>query len=569
MKLSQVKRLALFSLVLFFVIGWSSKASCTWTTEELIKAAQQGDAEAQYNLGAMYHIGEGALQDHKKALSWYKGEGVPQDYQKFFYWTKKAVQQGHAGAQFNLGLMYFQGKEVPQDYKKAVYWYEKSAEQGDTGAQHNLAHMYYTGEGVPQDYKRAFHWFKRAAEQGLARSQLKLGVMYYKGRGVPQNYVHSYAWFNLAAAQGDKTAISNRDIVSRAMPPYQIAQAQKLSAQLHYRINHPSDTLKPETVKRKESESSKTHHVDEPKQKHSKRKKPDSSKTRKPEIKGFGTGFIISEDGYVLTCYHVINKAGSIKVIVGDASYVAKLVRNDKINDLALLKISGKFSALAFSSKRTVKMGQEIFTIGYPNPVLQGVNAKLTKGTVNSVTGFMDDVRLYQISAPVQPGNSGGPLLDINGNVMGIVVAVLDTKTAFEVSGSLPQNVNYAVKSICALALLDTLPEVSEKLPAPSKSQPFDEIVSRVKKSVVMIVAYNLLGEKRTRKGRLYVDTEPSNARIRVLNIVPKFYQGMELDPGSYHIEVSSAVYKTKKMWVNLSSAEDKRLRITLEETPD
>jgi hypothetical protein len=90
------------------------------------------------------------------------------------------------------------------------------------------------------------------------------------------------------------------------------------------------------------------------------------------------------------------------------------------------------------------------------------VSAKFTEGTISSLTGFQDDLRLYQISVPVQPGNSGGALVDENGNVLGIIVAMLDAKTTFRVSGSLPQNVNYAVKSVYAQAMLDTLPEVSD-----------------------------------------------------------------------------------------------------------
>ena len=175
---------------------------------------------------------------------------------------------------------------------------------------------------------------------------------------------------------------------------------------------------------------------------------------------------------------------------IEDNVYPAKLIREDKYNDLALLKISGSFSPLSFSSKRSAQMGQELFTIGFPNPILQGISAKLTKGTVASLTGIQDDLRLYQISVPVQPGNSGGPLLDLSGNILGVIVAILDAKTAFDISGSLPQNVNYAVKGAYAQALLGTLPEVSEKLSPPYREQPFADVVDRVNKSVVMVLIY-------------------------------------------------------------------------------
>ena len=99
-----------------------------------------------------------------------------------------------------------------------------------------------------------------------------------------------------------------------------------------------------------------------------------------------------------------------------------------------------------------------------------------------------DDIRLYQISLPVQPGNSGGALLDENGNVLGIIIAMLDAKTTFEISGSLPQNVNYAVKKIYAEAMLDTLPIVSNSLLEPAKHEL--NAIERVKKSTVMILSY-------------------------------------------------------------------------------
>jgi S1-C subfamily serine protease len=290
--------------------------------------------------------------------------------------------------------------------------------------------------------------------------------MYYKGEGVPQNYKLAYVWSSLAASAGHKDAKTNRDIFAERLSPQSLFEAQELASTIQYEINHPKDSSK------------------------SYNDTPETSAVYEQEVDGFGTGFIISKKGHVLTCYHVVQNAGTIKVKVGRNLHSAALIRKDSINDLALLKIRGSFPALAFSSKRIAKMGQEVFTVGYPNPILQGVNAKLTKGSINSLTGIQDDLRLYQISVPVQPGNSGGPLLDINGNVIGIIVAMLDAKTVFEISGSLPQNVNYAVKSTYAQALLDTLPEISGNLISAYPKKTFNAVVDRVKKSIVMVVAY-------------------------------------------------------------------------------
>jgi hypothetical protein len=181
---------------------------------EFFSLAQQGDANAQFNLGAMYTHGQGVPQDYAQALTWYR----------------RAADQGYAIAQFNLGGMYTHGQGVPQDYAQALTWYRRAADQGDTGAQSNLGTMYANGQGVPQDYAQALTWYRRAAAQGAATGQFNLGVMYAQGQGVPQDYQQAYFWYNLAAAHLSpperEKAISNRDNSATRLTPAQLAQAQ-------------------------------------------------------------------------------------------------------------------------------------------------------------------------------------------------------------------------------------------------------------------------------------------------------------------------------------------------------
>src|SRR5207245_863278 len=99
----------------------------------------------------------------------------------------------------------------------------------------------------------------------------------------------------------------------------------------------------------------------------------------------------------------------------------ATLVKPDPANDLAILKVTGPTSPLPLAPSRSVKLGQAVFTIGFPNPDWQGVQPKLTKGEISSLAGMRDDPRHFQISVATQPGNSGGPLVDERGNVVGIV----------------------------------------------------------------------------------------------------------------------------------------------------
>lgn len=116
--------------------------------------------------------------------------------------TKKAAEQGYADAQFNLGKCYANGDGVPQDYTEAVKWYKKAAEQGNAHAQNSLGDCYYYGKGVQEDDTEAVKWFKKAAEQGDAYAQCNLGNCYNYGKGVPQDYTEAVKWYKKAAEQG-------------------------------------------------------------------------------------------------------------------------------------------------------------------------------------------------------------------------------------------------------------------------------------------------------------------------------------------------------------------------------
>jgi S1-C subfamily serine protease len=139
-----------------------------------------------------------------------------------------------------------------------------------------------------------------------------------------------------------------------------------------------------------------------------------------------------------------------------------------------------------------VKLGDTVFALGFPNVRLQGFEPKLTKGEINGLAGAQDDPRHFQISAAIQPGNSGGPLVNLSGNVVGIVTARLSDAAGLLTSGALPQNVNYALKSSYAQVFLESVPELGGKLkePNPTKERKFDTVVGDVTESVVLILAY-------------------------------------------------------------------------------
>jgi tetratricopeptide (TPR) repeat protein len=169
-----------------------------------------------------------------------------------------------------------------------------------------------------------------------------------------------------------------------------------------------------------------------------------------------GTGFAISTKGYVLTNFHVTEGADLIEIkgVNGDFinKFKAKVIVNDVINDLSIIKIiDEKFSKIyqiPYNFKYQIaEVGEDVFTLGYPLISSMGDNIKLTDGIISATSGINDDITKYQITNPIQPGNSGGPLFDKNGNVIGVVNSkYVDA-----------ENVGYAIKINYINNLLDQI----------------------------------------------------------------------------------------------------------------
>jgi serine protease Do len=290
----------------------------------------------------------------------------------------------------------------------------------------------------------------------------------------------------LSAAQGNTEAATDRDNLAKKMTPAQITESQRLATAF---VAHN-----------------------------------DSGALYAP--KASGTGFFVTKDAFVVTAFHVVDGASRIVIKTKRARFVAQLVRADKTNDIALLKIIGAFppltltnqanseaqeaalykipdaklfkvvgdfSPLAIADASAVKLGEAVSTIGFPNLQIQGSEPKYTRGEVNSLAGVRDDARYFQISAPVQPGNSGGPLLDTHGNVIGLVVSRLNDVTLLRATGTLPQNVNYALKSSVVIRFLKSVPGMKEKMESSStatNASTSDDWLTNAQKSIVVVLVF-------------------------------------------------------------------------------
>jgi len=174
-------------------------------------------------------------------------------------------------------------------------------------------------------------------------------------------------------------------------------------------------------------------------------KLPDSSR-----LVGTGSGFLVTQDGYLLTNHHVVEKGNRFLIKTDEGGFKAELIKSSRENDLALLKVTGLFAPMRITDSSKARLGQEVFTVGFPNISIQGLSPKLTQGSISSTSGMEDDPRFFQISVPVQPGNSGGALCDKHGNVVGIISSVLVSASSMVNY----QNVNYAIKSSVAVDFL-------------------------------------------------------------------------------------------------------------------
>jgi serine protease Do len=197
-----------------------------------------------------------------------------------------------------------------------------------------------------------------------------------------------------------------------------------------------------------------------------------------------GSGFLVGPER-VLTNQHVVNGCNRVVLRAPDGRWLGAVppARVDAELDLALLSVPGlEGPALAFRSAPPVRRGEGVVAYGFPLAGLLSSDPKLTRGEVNGLAGIGNNRSHYQISAPVQPGNSGGPLLDLHGHVVGVVVSKLDAQRVAQRIGDIAQNVNFAVQGEAALAFLrraGVQPALAESRGAERSAADVGEIADR------------------------------------------------------------------------------------------
>lgn len=356
-----------------------------------------------------------------------------------------AAKAGNTHAQFAVARIY----DAAERPKQAAPWYERAANGGIAEAQARLGAMFYQGQGTNRNYLAAAKWLRRAADQGDSAAFHDLSFCYYYGRGVRRDLIEAYKWMRLAELSDNRDATRHLNFMAPDLSAFNLEQALRRAREF-------------ETVKeriRHETQS--------------------------------GTGFFITADGYLITCADVIAGKKSFAIKIGPQTHRAKLIYANQKQNLALLKVAGKHEPLPINFIKQPKLGEPVYTLGFPNVWLLGDAPKLATGEISGLTGRQNDPWRLQISAPLQDGNSGGALVDRYGEIIGVV----DSKTNED---SLPsdargqmQSVGYSIRSKGLGRFLSRVPSLAAKLKHPGLRLELgsEALAEHLRRATVLVIA--------------------------------------------------------------------------------
>jgi TPR repeat protein len=456
----------------------------------LTLAANQGRNAAALRLWRIYDTGNPPLikADQSEARRWlslaagrgdstalcllgldslWRKDGLA-DQAKAFAYLNKAAEAGSIDAVYWISECYSNGWGIKSDASRAIQYLTSAADSEasfamKSRAQCMLAEAYKYGYYVGKNPQRAFEYFQKSALLGYNDAQGALVRAYINGSGVVPSTGSALVWVYVNRATGGYLTAELASMMESEFDSDSLAIIRGKAREIVNTI----EAIKSNDV------------VNSGGLQHGTREK------------ATGTGVVVSSSGIIVTAAHVINGAKKIEVAVNGAQLQATVLEIDARNDLAILRIGGSgWTAAPIAPSRDVRLGQSVFTIGYPNTDIQGSSPKFTKGEISSLCGMQDEPTQWQISVPVQSGNSGSPLFDEAGNVVGVVVSKLNALETAKTTGDLAQNVNYAVKNAYLVPMLE---KFQDKLPSSRKRgffKSFESIVEDSKKSVVLILAY-------------------------------------------------------------------------------
>jgi len=418
----------------FFLVATLSNAVSFGQNQDLAyiqELARQGNPQAQSILGHRYM----------------NGNGVPKDGMQAVKWLRLASDQGDETAQYNLGLILRKGLlNVRPNPREALELFEKSFENGLEGGivETTIGWSFFTGDyapDIPQDFQKSLYWNSLGAAEGHPNALGNLALHYFGGYGVPrdfaemkknlilsaENFSSTYRW----VVEGVDDWLPYKDQAPSTFWRARELYWQAISTGQPYFLEQLRQLEPPDETYGKEP------------------RVPDSRVFERSELvhAASGTGFAVTKEGVLITNNHVIAGCENVRVGINGMQVDAVVLSRDPSNDLALLKADFSPTAVFHLAKSNPQLLQEIYVAGYPFGENLSSSVKVTKGIISSLTGLGNNFSNMQIDAAIQPGNSGGPIFDELGNVLGVAVSTLDIQYVLENFDAIPQNTNFGIKA--------------------------------------------------------------------------------------------------------------------------
>ena len=535
---------AQFRLGRFYTMGIGVKKDDLMAVEWFKKAAQLGIVSAQYELGECYHVGRGIKKDVDLACHWLQ-KAACQDHADAQWVLSQSYISGDIvpvsidkALQLLLKLAKHHDNDLPLSRKNLhgiIQAIEIIRDRSPYGKQHvqilqvtanNFALVYRISES---DFERKKDILAMKIDRNRLSQEAWLrarGKNYLKLLTVNEAKADFREWYRLESQRLHSEMVRDREallntmlasIVGNNIGVLHAEGEEVVFEKLYWAATHSYETLENSVktvpqfspdlgwaitfVRHKLGLYDETDPIlgdTEEKAFGEKAPSDGKQKVQKEEEDGkisLGSGFFVTHDGFFLTNYHVVKNRAQLEILLYGQTFTARCVDFDSGLDIALLKVDAEgkpLPFLQFSGRRIANLGEDVYAIGYPRPTMQGTSVKVTKGVISSLRGAMDNPHRYQIDAAVQPGNSGGPLVDSAGNVMGMVVSKFKNTEAMIETGTIAQNVNYAIKNSVILAFLDSNPECEYKIAdKPAKSPASTSGISEnVTKACGLVIAY-------------------------------------------------------------------------------